>query len=303
MLAVDGQPHRRASRAGAAAGASVAILTQFYPLRVAEIDAALEAQREDYCGRGGRADAFAAGEALGREIAAAVLAEAATDNVGVAPVPPLPVGPGYWVSSGAPIVKGYYGARPFFLRNGDEINSPPPPAFGSQVFLDALAKVRALSDARTPEQVTTVVKWVPFSAPLFNALAADLIDRYHLSELRAARVLAYANTAAFDAIMGCFHTKFLYFYIRPTQADPGITLATGLPNHPSYPSGHACQTGAHEAVLTDAFPQARRAIADLATEAVASRVIGGLHYEFDGAAGRELGQKAGRLALRRRGLE
>ncbi len=296
---VEGWRHRRTSRAGAAAGASVVVLSQFYPQHVALINAELEAQRADYCERGGKAEAFAEGEALGREVAAAVLAEAATDGVGVTPLPPQPVGPGYWVSSGAPTVKAFYGARPFFLTNGNEINSPPPPAFGSREFQDALAVVRAYSDTRTPDQVAQVLKWVPFSLPLFNAVAADMIDRYHVSELRAARILAYANTAAFDAILGCFHTKFTYWFIRPTQADPGIVLATGLPNHPSYPSAHSCQTGAFQAVLTHAFPQERHALAAMADEASMSRIIGGLHYPFDGDAGLELGRKAGRLALQR----
>ena len=290
---------RRASLAGAAAGASVVVLKQFYPLDVATIEAEFVAQRGEYAERRYKLEAFDAGDAIGREIAAAVLVEAASDNVNVAPLPPQPSGPGYWVSSGAPIAKGNYGARAFFLRSNDEINSPPPPAFGSDAYLAALAQVRAWSDARTPEQAAITVKWVPFSAPLFTDKAADLIDRHYRGEVESARIFAYANVAAFDAIIGCFHTKFTWWYIRPTQADPGITLATALPNHPSYPSGHSCQSGAWEAVLIDAFPSERRSLRAMAEEASYSRVVGGLHYTFDGNAGLELGRKAGRLALRR----
>lgn len=194
---------------------------------------------------------------------------------------------------------GGYGARPFVLKNGDEINSPPPPTFGSTTFLAALAVVRAYSDARTPEQVAITVKWVPFSAPLFSDKAADLIARHYRGEVEAAKVFAYANVAAYDALIGCFHTKFTWWYIRPTQADPLITLATGLPNHPSYPSGHSCQSGGWEGVLVDFFPSDRRAIRAMAEEASYSRIVGGLHYPFDGDAGLELGRKAARLALKR----
>ena len=49
--------------------------------------------------------------------------------------------------------------------------------------------------------------------------------------------------AAFEAITGCFHTRYTYWFIRPTQADNSITLATALPNHPSYPSAHSGQSG------------------------------------------------------------
>lgn len=290
---------RRAMRAGAAAGASVVVLKFFYPLDAAAIDARLAAQRAEYDGHHRQGAAFDEGEARGREIGQAALDQAATDNFGVAALPTQPVGPGYWVSSGAAIVKGGYGARPFVLTSGDEINSPPPPAFGSAAFARDLAEVLAFSQGRTPEQVATTQKWVPFSAPLFSELAADLSDRHNLSELRAARVFAYGNVAAYDAIIGCFHTKFRDWYIRPTQADPAITLATGLPNHPSYPSGHSCQSGGWEGALLHFFPGARRSIQAMAREASESRIVGGLHYRFDGNAGLELGRKAARLTLRR----
>lgn len=298
-------PHRECppSLAGASAGASAVILKQFYPADAAIIDAELAAQRADPPGMHGWHFDFEAGEAIGREVAAEVLALAATDNFGLAPLPPQPTGPGYWVSSGAPTVKGGFGARPFFLRSNDEINSPPPPVFGSPQLVAALQDIRALSDARTPEQVALTAKWVPFSAVVFNGIATDLLEKYHRGEYESARVLAYANAAAFDAIIGCFTSKFVYWYIRPTQADPGITLATGLPNHPSYPAAHSCESGAFQAVLSATFPRERRAIGEAADEASFSRNVGGLHYRFDTAEGQALGRRAGALALRRRGLE
>lgn len=285
--------------AGAVAGASVQVLKQFYPLDHAAIDAEFTAQRAEYDGRPHKQAAFDAGDAVGREVAAAVLVEAASDNVGVAPLPPQPVGPGYWVSSGAAVNKGNYGARLFYLHSPDEINAPPPPPFGSPEYLAALAEVKAFSVARTPEQAAITTKWVPFSGPLFSDLAADLMDRHYRGELEAARIFAYGNVAAFEAITGCFHTKYTYWFIRPTQADPSITLATALPNHPSYPSAHSCQSGAWQAILLDAFPSERRKINDMANEASFSRVVGGLHYTFDGDAGLALGRKAGSLALKR----
>jgi membrane-associated phospholipid phosphatase len=77
----------------------------------------------------------------------------------------------------------------------------------------------------------------------------------------------------------------------------------GLPNHPSYPSAHSCETGAWEAVLADAFPSERAFLAATAQEAGLSRLYGGIHYRFDKAAGEALGLAAGRLALQRGGLE
>jgi membrane-associated phospholipid phosphatase len=130
-----------------------------------------------------------------------------------------------------------------------------------------------------------------------------MIDKYHRSEVEAARILAYANTAAFDAIIACFDTKFTYWFIRPTQADPGITTAVGLPNHPSYPSAHSCESGAFEGILVDAFPAEREEIEALVQQANMSRIIGGLHYSFDGQAGLAIGRETAHLALTRRSIE
>jgi membrane-associated phospholipid phosphatase len=305
VLAAQDERHgqSRPSPAGAAAGASVVVLKQFYPLDAGAIDAALEAQRaESPLGTEINAD-FAAGEAIGRAVAAAVLAWAASDNFGLTPPGIPPVGPGFWVSSGAPIVRGGLGARPFFLTSGSELRLPPPPAFGSAEFLADLAEVRAISDSRTAEQVAIARKWAPFAGPVWNGIATDLLDKYHRSELESARILAYANAAEFDAIIACWDTKFTYWFIRPPQADPGITLPIGMPNHPSFPSGHSCGTGAWQGVLTDAFPSERATIEALAEEGSMSRVYAGIHYRFDIEAGQALGRAAARLALERRGLE
>ena len=295
----------RPSIAGAVAGASVVVLKQFYPLDAAAIEAELDAQRAAPPLADEQNKDFSAGEAIGRQIGAAVLVFAATDNAGLTSPGTPPIGSGYWTSSGAPTVRGGLGQRPFFLTSGSELRLqiPAPPAFGSQAFLDGLAEVRAIALTRTPAQTAITLKWVPFSGPLFNAIATDLIEKYHRSELEAARILAYTNAAAIDAIIACFDVKFTYWFIRPTQADPTITLATGLPNHPSYPSAHSCQTGAFQVMLEDAFPSERAMLDAVAQEASISRVYGGIHYRFDGVAGLALGRLAARLALSRGGLE
>ena len=297
------QGRTQPSLAAAVAAASVVVLKQFYPLDATSIDALLAEQGAEAPSGSEHNKDFAAGEAIGQQIGSEVLTFAAADNFGVTSPGTPPVGPGFWVSSGAPIVRGGLGARPFFMTSGSELRLPPPPAFGSPEFLSALAEVRAFSDSRTAAQVAVTQSWVPFSGVVFNGIAADLIDKYHRPELEAARILAYANTAAFDAIIACFDTKFTYWFIRPTQADPGITLAVGLPNHPSYPSAHSCETGAFQGVLSDAFPAERAYIEEVSQEASMSRIIGGLHYRFDGEGGLAIGHAAAMLALQRRGLE
>jgi hypothetical protein len=88
--------------------------------------------------------------------------------------------------------------------------------------------------------------------------------KYHLDERDAAHVLALVNMAGFDAIVGGFDAKFAYWFIRPTQADPLITLVVALPNFPSYPSAHRIlhfsshRTSAHCAVAGAVAAEATR---------------------------------------------
>lgn len=295
----------RPSLAGAAAGASVVILQQFYPLDSASINVDFEAQRATPGGDDDEDDtaAFDAGVTIGRAIGASVKQQAATDGVGLTDPGAAPVGAGYWFTNGTPAVRGNLGARPFFLRSGSELRAGPPPAFGSAAYLAALSEVRTLSQNRTPEQLAIVRKWVPFASPPFDSLTADLIDKYRRSEYEAAAIFAYAQTAEFDALVACFDSKYAYWFIRPAQADAGVSLGTGMPNHPSYPSGHSCADGAWAGILDVAFPRERVLIDATAKEATESRLLGGLHYRFDADVGAAIGRRAALLAITRRGIE
>jgi hypothetical protein len=294
----------RPSIAGAIAGGAVVVLKQFFPLDAANLEAEIAAQRSEPKWPGEENMDFAAGEAIGRTIGAQVLASIATDHYGVENPGSPPVGAGYWVSAvGAPIVRQPYHARPFFLHTTDELVLPPPPAFGSSEYLAALAVTRQLSDNRTAAQLAITQKWIPFSSVLFDSVATVLAVKYHRTDIETSRILAYANLAAYDAIIACFNNKFRYWFIRPSQADHLITTPLGLPNHPSYPSAHSCQSGAWVEVLSDAFPAERDMIAAMGDEAAFSREVGGLHYHFDNVAGLLLGHTAGKLALERGGIE
>jgi membrane-associated phospholipid phosphatase len=285
----------------AVGGASVAVLKKYFPMDTVALEAHLAADLAAEQWPGARHEDAASGEAIGRAVGAAVNAQAATDNyLVVSPGTPTP-GAGYWVSSGAAIVRSLHGARPFFLTSASQLRAPPPPAFGSPEYLAALAEVRAISDGRTADQLGIAQLWntnvPPFTAGSLNLIADDLIEAHHRTEREAARILAYANAAAFDAQIACFDSKFTYWFIRPSQADPAITLPIGLPNHPSYPSAHSCITSAIMTVLADALPSERDALNGIIEIAGISRMYGGIHYRFDIEAGQAIGRAAAALAL------
>ncbi len=86
------QPHPPTSAAIGAA--SAALLNSFFPLDVAEIEAALDAQEAAKAWPGAMHEDFARGEALGRAVGAKVLVFAAGDRFGLADPGTPPIGPG-----------------------------------------------------------------------------------------------------------------------------------------------------------------------------------------------------------------
>jgi hypothetical protein len=163
--------------------------------------------------------------------------------------------------------------------------------------LSALAEIRLLSDTRTPAQLAQAQLWPTRVARFQNEIAAELIVSHHRSERDAAHILALANTAGFDATIGCWDAKFTYWYIRPSQADPLITLPIGLPNHPSFPSGHSCVTAAYSEVLGQAFPDERPRLEANVEAAGLSRMYAGIHFRFDIVAGQLLGRQVAEYVL------
>jgi membrane-associated phospholipid phosphatase len=284
-----------ASPAAAAAGASLVVLKSFFPLDATLLDDKLLAHRAAPSWPGAQTKDFAAGETVGRAIGALVVAYAATDNNGLTPPPPNPGGPGNW--TGVNSIRGLYGTRTFALISGDQFRPGPPPAFGSPEFNAALAEVRAITDGLTPAQLAIAQFWAANGPGYLNSVASDLIVAHHNSEREAARVLALANMAGFDVANACFDAKFAYYLIRPTQVDPLIKLWVALPNHPSYPSGHSCITGAYATILMRMFPEESATLQAMIEEAGVARIYGGLHYRFDLLAGRELGRKVAEFVL------
>ena len=281
--------------------ASAAVLRVLFPADAAEISRALAAQKVADPWPGNKHESWSLGATIGSAAAARVLAYAAGDGWGNSDPGLPPFGRGYWIY-GRTVARGGFGARPFFLSSASEFRAPPPPAFGSPAFVAALAEVRQISQTRTPEQIAIAQFWhvvqSPTSASVLNNLAVELLRTHRRQELESARLLFLINGSAFDAAIGCFDSKFAYWYIRPTQADPSISVVAGvvLPPHPSYPSAHSCITGALTESMALAFPDERRRVEEIATEASLSRLYAGVHYRFDMEAGLVLGRAIARKA-------
>ena len=299
VIAGERDPARPSVR-GAVAGASIAVLSWIYPAEATLLESLiiLPGPRD--------VPSYHAGLAIGRAIGAQVIASATTDNFNLVWTGTVPTGPGFWFSLAAPpappIAPRLGEMRPFFLTSGSQFRPPPPPTFGSTHFLAALREVRDFSDTRTPAQDQLAKFWaLPGGFRLIpaypNLLATDLIAKHRKSERAAAHTLALINQAAMDGFIACHDAKYTYWLLRPSMADPLITLSVGLPNHPSYPSNHACVTSAQMATLGKVFPSEARQLSQLADDAAFSRVVGGIHYRFDGEIGLEIGRAVAAWAL------
>ena len=76
-------------------------------------------------------------------------------------------------------------------------------------------------------------------------------------------------------------------------------LMFGLPNFPSFPSGHACSAGAFEETLSHFFPESRAEYSKTAEEQAMSRLYGSVHYRFDNDEGLALGRTVARYVVDR----
>ncbi len=292
---------RDGSDAGAVAGASATVLSYLFPSQAQALEDTVKAQR-------GAGPGFARGEVIGRAVGAGIVARARTDGFSTPFGGTIPVGAGLWISNTTPATIGggpLPGVRPWFLKSARQFRPGPPPAFGSGDFLAALAEIRHISDTRTAEQIEIATFWAqgagtPTTAGFWLQVATDGINSHSFSERQATHLYALLSASMFDAQIGCWDAKETYWFIRPWQADPGITVvaAVGKPNHPSYPSGHSCISSSAAAVLSAFFPEQRRELSAMVTEAGLSRMYGGIHYRFDIEAGQRLGRSVARLTLR-----
>jgi hypothetical protein len=325
------------ARRGAVAGASATILSYLFPATAVLPAAAVELEQrladEGRTGPGGVHPYFTRGVAVGRAFGEVMIAWANADGFSnTACTPPVTstcwfgdypaAGSGHWTrnggATGPPIAGPQYGAmRPYFLTSPAQFHPVPPPALNSQEYADALAEVVSISNARTIEQRDDARAWnLPggtiTALGYWDGLAAQYIGEHNFDERAAAHVFALTNAAAMDAVIGCWEAKFTYFLIRPSQANPAVKLdpiinnvGIGLPNHPSYTSGHSCVSASAGKVIETFFPEHTTTVDDLVAAAGESRIRAGIHYRFDVVKGQLLGRSVAEWAIaydRDRGL-
>lgn len=252
------------------------------------------------------APAVARAEQLADQAVQATLARAANDGFDAPWSGSLPVDVNAWHSlmqpARAPHLPLLGRMKPLYLAAGDAARPAAPPQIGSTAFNQALAEVRERAGSGNAERTARARQWEMTSGALvagfWDEVAAGLVSRHGLPGREASRAMALTLGATLDANIACHDTKYTYWTPRPSQVDPSIRPIVGLPNHPSYPSNHACDSGAAADVLARLFPAQRVALHAMAHEAAESRIDAGIHYRFDMDAGLAIGRAAAEAAFK-----
>jgi membrane-associated phospholipid phosphatase len=182
------------------------------------------------------------------------------------------------------------------LTSGSDLRpSPPPDAEATRSELDQL---RALAQQRDAVALDQIAFW-DTGAPSYrwNELAISEAVKHNLNSNFGYRASALVHVAIADAIIASWDAKYVYQRPRPSYVDASLGTALPPPASPSYPSEYAAAAAAASAVLTYLFPDDAQVVADMAQAASHSRLMAGVEYPSDAAAGQQLGQEVAALVI------
>jgi hypothetical protein len=171
--------------------------------------------------------------------------------------------------------------------------SAPPPANDSAETRAELAQLRAMTHNLTEADLPRFRRWTTERTVLthWNAIAEEMAARNGLSAPAGARVLALLADAVNTALIACWNNKYLYLRPRPTMLDRNIAAVLSVPDHPSYPSGHAAVAGAASRILRQFFPRDAATFLAMALDVSLFRLQAGAHFLSDVKAGLALGDR------------
>ncbi|MCJ8211850.1 phosphatase PAP2 family protein [Mucilaginibacter sp. RS28] len=309
------------SEDGVVAGTVVELMKLLFPTEIAFIEqkASEEKLYRMISGANTRSD-WDAGVSLGKQVAAKFTTRARADRAGAAIGTPTiwaqlesqtaATGEMPWISlenpKRPPMLPLFGKVEPFLFDQATvaTLRPGPPPSTKSDQFKKEADEVLYYCKNVTRERNAQVAFWADGAgtytpAGHWDAIAADEFVKENWSEVRWARNMALLNMAMMDAVIVCWDTKYYYFNPRPSQFDTEIKTLTGIPNFPSYTSGHSNFSAAAATVLTHLLPERGTKFSDLAQSAAMSRLYGGIHYRTDCEVGLVTGAKVGQYAVNR----
>lgn len=303
------------------AGVTAEMMQLLFPDEIANIQQKLQQQEFSLIASGAAAPSdVTAGEALGRQVADAFIARGRSDKAGAAVGTPTiwanfvttteAAGQTAWVSletpARPPMLPLFGSVKGFLLDSADVValRPGPPPSTSSDSMKQQVQQAYTTVKNATHAQLSLVQLWADGAgtwtpAGHWNYIAAQDFVTQNWSEVRWARNMALLNMAEMDAAIECWYTKYYYFNPRPTQMDPMIRTLTGIPNFPSYISGHSMFSSAAATILSHIIPSRAQAYERMAQDAANSRIYAGIHFNIDCEVGMIVGQNVGNYAVQR----
>lgn len=280
------------SEHAAAAGAASTVLAYLFPEMADDFEAKAEVAALSRVQAGVHYPSDVdAGLELGRQVGEAVVAWAEADGSDAEWTGTIPVGPDKWIGENpaGPTLPTW---KTWVIESPDDYLPEPPPAIDSDQMAEELAELKAI-DRTIPIQINAFV-WHSFDRAYtwwYDQLSRGLFEHQATDNIpEATKMYTALAVTAHDAIVACFNGKYTYWMIRPPHLDEEITPLFNIPNHPSYPAAHSCNTMSAAMIVTEYFPDKAEAIQAAAAQAGDSRIWAGIHYPSDNYAGQELGK-------------
>lgn len=244
-----------------------------------------------------------------------------------------PTGPGLW----EPTPPDYRPARfpnwgkvrTFAIKSQDKV-APSPITFSQQstspFYAQALAVRNTVLNLKFHEQWIAEFWSDDFEGQTFSpavrwiSITHQVLDREKANLELALYTYAKVSLALHDAVVACWHSKYLYNVERPVTYIQRVIQPDWLPHwektpaFPAYPSGHSTMGAAAAEVLSHIFgydyamtdnshkdrqdfygmPRSFDSFYDMAFENAYSRLYLGVHYQMDCDAGLQMGFAVGR---------
>lgn len=272
---------------------------------------------------------------VGADVADAMLLLRSNDGLdSIVPYVQRPSEPGAYepTASATPLGTRMPGVRPLALDYGSQFRPGGPPSLRSVEYTRDFNEVKYLgridSGVRSAEQTAVALFWTDHDIAQWNRNLLRLAGAHRLTAIETARMLAMAHVAGGDAMIACFDAKYHYLSWRPvhaidradtdgnqrTLADPTWQPLLTTPNHPEYPSAHACHSTAVAEALESFFSPGRfrlsldslvtgetryyRKAGDVAAEVNNARVWAGFHFRYSQEDGTRLGRRVARFVVR-----
>ena len=157
-----------------------------------------------------------------------------------------------------------------------------------------------MTDQRDDDALLAIDYWnAGPPAYRWNQIAIRRMNKGALPAPPALRQLVLMHVAIYDATVAAWDAKYTHNRPRPSVVAPELETVIANPASPSYPSEYAATAGAASAVLAWLYPDEAQAFEEMAQEAVKSRLLAGVEYPSDVAAGLELGRQVAQWVIER----